>query len=131
MTEQEPFSSLVVYHEWSCSSSEHSPEDSFEGSFESKVGLRPSEKDDTDIDFNSDEICAMMAAWDLPANRANATPRCIKDDSLTGSNEIVHEPARRLPMSADPSSLPSKFQRRSKKIQEAQPLAEEQDAKRS
>ena len=61
MTEQEPFSSLVVYHEWSCSSSEHSPEDSFEGSFESKVGLRPSEKDDTDIDFNSDEICAMMA----------------------------------------------------------------------
>ena len=124
MTEQEPFSSLVIYHESCCSSSENSPEDSLEGTFESKAGLRPSEKDDTEVDFISDEICAMMAAWDMPANRANVEARCNSGDSVMASNELVYEPARPLPMSADPSSIPSKFQRRSKKTLDAHPLAE-------
>ena len=112
---QEHFSTLAVatIDLGTLSSSEHRSE----GSLQQKADRRPIEKEvDLDVNFVSEEIYSMIVAWDTLAHRTNIELGSISFDSLSmGNSEIVYEPARKLPILADPSSPPSRFKRSSKR----------------
>ena len=63
--------------------------------------------------FATEEVDAMLAAWDLPAALELGLTEDLKS---TYASSMVSEPSRRMQTSAPPGP-PSKFQRSSKKIQ--------------
>ena len=94
------------------SSSEHCSE----GLLQQKTDRRPIEKDESDINFVSEEIYSMIVSWDTLTHRTNVEIGSISSDGFSkGNSEIVYEPARKALISADPLSPPSRFKRSSKR----------------